>query len=98
MAMTRNIPLSLDDELLAEIDRVAESTKESRSAVMRRAIREGLAVVKTGGSADVIALDGETSRDVDVASKDAQISRTKFLLECIRTGFDAAYTRLIRDK
>jgi hypothetical protein len=65
---------------------------------MRRAIREGLAVVKTGGSADVITLDGETSRDVDAASKDVQISRTKFLLESIRVGFEAAYTRLIRDK
>ncbi len=35
--MNRNIPLSIDDELLADIDRVAKDTKESRSAVMRRA-------------------------------------------------------------
>jgi hypothetical protein len=95
--MARNIPLSLDDELLAEIDSVAESTKESRSAVMRRAIREGLGVVKSGGSADVIVMDSETSRDVNTASQEAKVSRAKFVIEAIRTGLQATYCRLMRD-
>lgn len=94
---TRNIPLSLDDELLAEIDSVAESTKESRSAVMRRAMREGLALVKSGGGADVIVLDSETSRDVNTASQEAKVSRAKFIIESIRTGLQATYYRLMRD-
>jgi hypothetical protein len=95
--MTRNIPLSIDDELLAEIDAVAESTKESRSAVMRRAIREGIGIVKSGGSADVIVLDSETSRDVNTASQEAKVSRAKFIIESIRTGLQATYCRLMRD-
>jgi len=96
--MNRNIPLSIDDELLAEIDRVAEDSKESRSAVMRRAIREGLPVIKCGGGADVVTLDSETSRDVDSASKETSVSRSKFLIEAIRTGLQATYSRLMRDK
>ena len=95
--MARNIPLSIDDELLAEIDAVAESTKESRSAVMRRAIREGIGVVKSGGSADVIVLDSETSRDVNTASQETKVSRAKFIIESIRTGLQATYCRLMRD-
>lgn len=95
--MTRNIPLSIDEELLAEIDAVAEQSKESRSAIMRRAIREGLGVVKSGGSADVILLDGETSRDVDSACAEAKVSRAKFVIDAIRTGLQATYCRLMRD-
>lgn len=95
--MNRNIPLSIDDELLAEIDRVAEATKESRSAVMRRAIREGLRAVESGGSGDVISLDGETSKEVDGACKDLKVSRTKFLIEAIRTGAQATYSKLMRE-
>lgn len=95
---TRNIPLSIDDELLAAIDRVAEATKESRSAVMRRAIREGLPVVESGGSADVISLDSELSKDVDQISKEGGLSRAKVILECIRAGLQAFYYRIMREK
>ena len=96
--MNRNIPLSIDDELLTEIDKVVESTKESRSAVMRRAIREGLPLVKSGGAADVVTLDSETSRDLDAASKETNVSRSKILIEAVRTGLQAAYSALMRDK
>ncbi len=95
--MTRNVPISIDDELLAEIDRVAERTKESRSAVMRRAIREGLSLAESGGG-DALKLDGETSRDVEIACKEAEVSRAKFLIEAIRAGTQATYYRLMRDK
>ena len=96
--MNRNIPLSIDDELIAEIDRIAESTKESRSAVMRRAIREGLPLVEAGGGVDVIKLDSETSNDVDTTSKETGVSRAKVLIETIRAGIQATYYRLMRDK
>jgi predicted transcriptional regulator len=95
--MNRNIPLSIDDELLAEIDRVVEATKESRSAVMRRAIREGLPVVEARGSADVISLDSETSKDATTACQELKVSRTRFLIESIRTGLQATYSRMMRD-
>lgn len=96
--MNRNIPLSIDDELLAEIDSIAESTKESRSSIMRRAIRDGLPLIKSGGGADVVTLDSETSRDIDVASKETKVSRSKILIEAIRTGLQATYSKLMRDK
>jgi hypothetical protein len=94
---TRNIPLALDDELLAAIDAVAEATKESRSAVMRRAIREGLPIVRGGGSAEVLVLDSATSREVQTASNEAKVDRTKFIIEAIRTGLQATYFRMMRD-
>lgn len=43
---TRNIPLSIDAELLAEVDAVAEAMRESRSLVMRQAMRLGLPGIK----------------------------------------------------
>ncbi len=98
MATTRNVPLSIDDQLLAEIDRVAEMTNDTRSAVMRRAIREGLPLVQNGGGADAVTLDSETSRDVNTACKEAEVSRAKFIIESIRTGLQATYYRLMRDK
>lgn len=42
----RNIPLSMDRQLLASVDRVATELKETRSAVMRQAIAAGLPVVR----------------------------------------------------
>ncbi len=94
--MNRNIPLSIDDELLAEVDRTAEEVKENRSAVMRKAIREGLALVKTKG--DIVSLDGELSADVATASKDTGLSRGKVLLEAIRVGLQPFYSKRMREK
>jgi len=73
--------------LLAEIDRVSEATKQSRSAVMRRAISAGLPVVQAGTSADVISLDSELSqrRGPDKQGRRIEPGR-KVILECIRTG------------
>jgi len=97
-AMNRNIPLSIDDELLAEIDRLAESTKESRSSVMRRAIREGLKAVEAGGGADVISLDSELSKDVEEISREGKLSRAKVILEAIKMGAQAVYNRVMREQ
>jgi hypothetical protein len=54
------VPVALDEVLIAEIDSVAAEKKESRSAVMRMALRAGLPIVKSGGSGgDSLTLDSE---------------------------------------
>jgi metal-responsive CopG/Arc/MetJ family transcriptional regulator len=99
MATTnRNLPLAVDQQLLAEIDRVADATKQTRSAVMRRAIREGLPAVEAGTSTDVVSLDSELSKDVDQISKEGNVSRAKVIIESIRTGAQAFYNRIMREQ
>src|SRR5690349_16391095 len=98
MATNRNIPLSIDAALLAKIDSVAESLKENRSAVMRRAIREGLPLIEKGGGSDVLTFDSELSKDIDDVSKECRLSRAKVILESVRTGIQPFYNRLMREK
>lgn len=83
---TTPTPVSLDDQLLAEIDSVAVSVKETRSAVMRAAIRKGLPLVKAGRAADVITLDSEISKEIDHFAAETKASRPKVLIEAIRQG------------
>lgn len=45
----------MDDGLVAEIDRVATQKNQSRSAVMREAIRRGLPAVEAGFGDDTVA-------------------------------------------
>jgi hypothetical protein len=92
------VPVALDDELRTEVKRVAELRKEADSTVMRAAIRAGLPVVAAGGLAEMIQLDGELSRDLEKASREVGISRTKLILESIRLGFVAVYSRFMRQK
>ena len=91
----KSIPLaiSLPETLIEELDRVAANVKESRSAVMRKAIREGLPILKAGGNADVLALDSELSTDVDQTVKETKERRNKILLEAIRIGLQPYFTR-----
>ncbi len=91
-----NIPVAMDSEFLAEIDSVAADVKDSRSGVMRRAIRAGLPLVKSGG--EVVSLDGELSRDVEEVSKLTENSRPKVLLESIRAGLQAFLHKAMREK
>jgi metal-responsive CopG/Arc/MetJ family transcriptional regulator len=92
------LAISLPESLIAELDRVAEEVKDSRSGTMRRAIREGLPVVKIGGKADAIALDSALSAEVDTACGEIGLSRNKILLEAIRTGFQAFVTLKASEK
>lgn len=97
-----NIPVSMDDDFLADIDSVAEARKTSRSAVMREALRSGLEIVKSGGAADVLTLDSELSKEVDAELKRANETRdflkephrtrNSILLEAIRHGIAAVGT------
>jgi hypothetical protein len=64
---------------------------------MRKAIREGLPLVESGGG-DMLKLDGELSADVDRASKETELRRSKILLEAIRTGLHAFVSRTISEK
>lgn len=88
------LALSLPDSLVKELDRVAEEVKESRSYVMRKAIREGLPLVKTGG--DVIALDSELSRDVDEVAQALEWNRARVLIESVRAALPSLMSRNIR--
>jgi predicted transcriptional regulator len=100
------IPVALDDELLNSIDRAAGELKQSRSALIRAAIRAGLAaiqasgstdvfdagnqiIVRKGGAADVLQLDGELSRDVSSVAERHHWQRGKVIIEAIRAGLPA---------
>jgi hypothetical protein len=96
--MARNIPVSMDKELLADVDAVAGDRDETRSLVMRKAIQAGLPIVKTGSNADVLTLDGELSADVDKARKETGLARNKILIEAIRAGFHAFVSRVMSEK
>jgi metal-responsive CopG/Arc/MetJ family transcriptional regulator len=95
---TRNIPLSLDEKMISEIDAAAAEIKDTRSGVMRRAIREGLPIVMAGGKSDVLTLDSELSAEVDQAAKEIELNRNKILLEAIRTGLHAFWSRKASEK
>ncbi|MGA2685651.1 MAG: ribbon-helix-helix domain-containing protein [Verrucomicrobiota bacterium] len=96
----KSIPLaiSLPEALIAELDRLAADLKESRSSLMRRAIREGLKAVKMGGNADTIVLDSAFSAEVDQLSGEIEMRRDKILLEAIRTGLQAFGSRKLSEK
>jgi len=96
--LSRNIPLSIDEELLTAIDRIAGDRNETRSLVMRKAIQEGLPLVKAGGNADVLTLDSEFSADVDQAVKETKLKRNKILLEAIRVGLQPFVSRTMSEK
>jgi len=96
--LARNIPLSIDKDLLAAVDRVAGDRNETRSLVMRKAIQEGLPILKAGGNADVLTLDSELTADVDQASKELKLKRNKILLEAIRIGLQAFISRAMSEK
>jgi predicted transcriptional regulator len=87
------VPVALDAELLAEIDAVAADVKDSRSGVMRRAIRAGLPLVKSGG--EVVRLSGELADSVgELVARFAEIpgqkrTRDGVLAEAIQRGFRA---------
>ena len=78
--------MALDDDLLADLDRVAKSRNETRSAVMRAAIRAGLEIVKSGSAADVLTLDSELTRYIDEMANAYNMTRQAIILEAIRRG------------
>ena len=96
----KSLPLaiSLPESLIAEIDTLAADLKENRRSLMRRAIREGMAMVKAGRNADVITLDSEFSAEVDQLSAEIGLRRNKILLEAIRTGMQAFAARTLSEK
>jgi hypothetical protein len=92
-----NIPVTMDDEFVSEIDRTAAEMKESRSFVMRSAIRYGLPLVRSKGGADVVQLDGELSLEVGRVAAQHDLPRQKVLIEAVRAGLRAAHMRWVAD-
>ena len=93
----KNIPVTMDHEFVAEIDRVAKEMKESRSLVMRSALRYGLPLLKSRGAADVVQLDGELSAEVGRIADRHDLPRQKVLIESVRAGLGSAHARLIAE-
>ena len=93
--LARNIPLSIDNESLAAVDRVAGDRNETRSLVMRKAIEEGLPLVKAGGNADVLTLDSDLSDFVNELAKNYKRKRNSILLEALRRGVRAVEAHLL---
>ena len=86
---TTPVAVALEDEFLSEIDGVAKDVNDSRSNVMRRAIRAGLPLVKSGGVGDTLTLDSELSKEVDDQAKRGNRTRNSILLEAIKHGMRA---------
>ncbi len=84
-----NIPVSMDDDLLSQIDRIAKEKKLSRSAVMRAALQSGIGHVQSGGAADSLTLDSEISRFINELTKRYGKTRNSILFEAIQHGIRA---------
>ncbi len=93
--LARNVPVSIDKELLATVDGVAGDRNETRSLVMRKAMLAGLPIVKAGGNADVLTLDSEISDFVDGLAKIYKRKRNSILLEALRRGVRAVEAHLL---
>ena len=64
---SRSVQISLDRDLLAEVDRQPETRQQGRSAVIRRALR--------------LYLDLKKRREIDAAYEQAYVGRADELLE-----------------
>jgi predicted transcriptional regulator len=94
----KNIPVTMDDDLLLQIDALASEIKETRSAVMRSALRYGLPLVKSGSASDTVQLDGQLSSDVAQVAEWQSWPRQKVIIEAIRAGLEAVHTRWASDQ
>lgn len=85
--LARNIPLSLEAELLALIDTAATELNDNRSNVMRKAIRAGLPLVARGGES--LRLNGDLSDAVGALAKHYNRTRESILVEAVQKGIGA---------
>jgi len=89
------LAISLDEESLAKIDRIAKGKGDSRSSVMRLAINYGLPAVEAGGG-EFIVMDGEMSADVGKVAETFNLTRQRVILDAIRIGAAPLYSRYER--
>lgn len=87
------IPVALDDQLLSGIDEVSSELSDTRSSIMRRAIRAGLPLVKSGG--DVVRLSGAISDHVGELSKLYKRDRERLLIDAIERGIHSTQAHLL---
>jgi hypothetical protein len=83
--------LVLTPEVAAMVEEARAATGEETAALLRKAIRAGLPLVKSGGEA--VSLDGEISRDVGNVAQWHGWTRAKVMLEAIRLGLPAVHAR-----
>lgn len=83
----------LTEDLAALVEDVKRATGEETAPLLRKAIRAGLPLVKSGGAADVLTLDSELSRDVDAMAKAYKRTRNAILIEAIQKGARAVNVR-----
>jgi hypothetical protein len=93
--MRKAVPLaiSLDEETLRLVDELTSARAESRSSIMRAAIRSGLPIVQAGGLAEVVPVDSELQSDVTKVAEWKGLSRGKILLESLKIGISAVNAR-----
>ncbi len=94
MSRANNIPVTMDDDMLRQIDEVAASKGASRSWVMREAIRTGLPMVGSSGLVEVVPVDSELQKDVTTIAEGKGLTRSKVLLESLKIGLPAVNVRL----
>lgn len=87
------IPVALDEELLAAIDRAVALKGETRSAVMRAALRLGLPLVESGAAGLFIQLDGALRMNIREAAQKLGVSEERVMVEAIRIGVGPYYAR-----
>lgn len=97
MGKLNNIPISMDDELLARIDAVATARGSSRSWVIREAIRGGLSAVEASSIPEIVFPDPDLRADVGNVAEWKGFTRAKVLLEAVKIGLPAVAVRF-RDK
>lgn len=87
------VPVALDQDLLSQIENLANQRGEAKSTTMRAAIRAGLPLVQLGQGAEPVPLDSELRADVANVAKWHQWSLGKVLSEAVRAGLHAVHAR-----
>lgn len=87
------LAISLDEETLRLVDELATARAESRSSIMRSAIRAGLRAVQSGGVVEVVPVDPELQLDVTNVADWKGLSRSRVLLESLKIGLPAVNVR-----
>lgn len=91
------LAISLDEALLREIDRVAAERADSRSSIMRAAIRAGLPIVAAGADAG-FPLAGEIAEDVRKVAQWHGWSVARVVAESVRLGLPAVHSRFAHNE
>jgi len=87
------LAISMDEETLQLIDQIAAARADSRSAIMRAAIRAGLPLVQSGERVEMVPADAALQEDVANVAKWKGWSRGRTLNEAVKIGLPAVNAR-----